>query len=145
MRKEVLIAIVIGIGLGAIVAFGVWRANLILGPKVKEAIQTPNGTNSPDSGTSSANLIITQPEDSTVFSNNSVTIKGSTIPNATVVLTSDEDEQVTLAGSDGTFEQDLTLASGPNNIVVTSYDDKGNQNTQKMTLVYSTEFPGGTQ
>ncbi len=148
MRKEVLFAIFLGVGLGAVVAFGVWRANLILGPKVKQAMQTPgiDASGNPQvAGANSSNLIITQPEDSIVSSKDHITIKGSAQPNATVVLTSDSDEQITLADNDGTFESDLGLTSGPNNVVVTAYDDKGEPNTQKLTIVYSTEFPGGTQ
>lgn len=144
MRREVLFAIVIGIGLGAVVAFGVWRANLIIAPKVKEVMQTPTSGSDSSNTTivNSSNLIITQPEDSTVVDRDKVTIKGSAAPNSTIILTSDADEQVTLADGDGTFEKEIGLSSGVNNVTVTSFDDHKNQSTQKITLVYSTEFPG---
>lgn len=144
MRREVLFAIIIGIGLGAVVAFGIWRANLILAPKVKEVMQSPKTSANPSNITivNSSNLIITQPEDSSVVSTDKVVIKGSATPNSTIVITSDGDEQITVADKDGTFEKEIGLSAGINNVIVTTLDSKNDQSSQKITLVYSTEFPG---
>lgn len=146
MRKEVLVAIILGVGLGAIVAFGVWRANSILSPKVKQAMQTPinnaSNTNQPSNGNSVSDLILTQPEDNLVVSKDKLTIKGSASPNSTVVIISSEDQIITESQNDGTFEEEVLLASGLNEVQVLSYDDKGNESKKSLNVVYSTEFPG---
>lgn len=140
MRKEVLVAILIGAILGGAVAFGIWRANLLLVPK-KEAVQTQQ-TPSPGGSTTqeTSSLIITQPENNSILSEGKVTIKGAATPNSTVVILTNSKDLITKADKDGAFEQEVELEGGPNEITVTAYDDSGNETTQTLTLVYSTEF-----
>lgn len=140
MRKEVLVAILIGVILGALVAFGIWRANLALLPK-KEAVKTEQRAGpTPSAEVPASSLILTQPEDNTILSQDKVIIKGATTPGATVLFLTNIDELVTQADKDGAFEQEVELEGGPNEITVTSYDESGNEMTQTLTLVYSTEF-----
>lgn len=139
MRKEVLVAILIGIILGSAVAFGIWRANLALLPK-KEAVQTEQqpGPSLDEQKTSS--LIITQPENNTIVSQDKVTIKGAASPNSTVIILTNLKDYVAETDKDGAFEQEVELEGGPNEILVTSYDEASNETSQTLTLVYSTEF-----
>lgn len=140
MRKEVLVAILIGIILGGLVAFGIWRANLAFLPQKEETKteQTASPTSKPDASLSS--LIITQPENGSVIPESKVIIKGAAAPNSTVVILTESNDFVTQADKDGGFEQEAELEGGPNEITVTAYDDSGNETTQTLTLVYSTEF-----
>lgn len=140
MRKEVLVAILIGAILGGAVAFGIWRANILLVPK-KEAVQTQQ--TSPPAGQTTqetSSLIITQPENNSILSEGKVTIKGAATPNSTVVILTNSKDLVTQADKDGAFEQEVELDGGPNEITITAHDDSGNETTQTLTLVYSTEF-----
>lgn len=141
MRKEVLVAILIGAILGGAVAFGIWRANLFLVPK-KETVQTEQ-TPPPAGGQitqETSSLITTQPENNSIISEGKVTIKGAAVPNSIVVILTNSKDLVTQADKDGTFEQEIELEGGPNEIMVTAYDNNGNETTQTLTLVYSTEF-----
>lgn len=139
MRKEVLVAIFIGIVLGTVVAFGIWRANFYLSPKqVNKTEQIP--TPEVQQVAISSGLVITQPEENSVISTESVVVKGSTNPNSTIVITSNSDGTIVDAGSDGSFEQEINLEGGPNQIDITSYDKDGNEDNKTITLVYSTEF-----
>lgn len=137
MRKEVFIAILIGLILGGAVAFGIWRANLAL---VKEEVQTEQSAiPSPQEQTLSS-LIITQPENNTVVSEDKVTVKGAATPNANIVFLTIEDEIITQATREGTFEQEVELIGGANEIIVIAYDDQGNESRSSVVVVYSTEF-----
>lgn len=140
MRKEVLVAILIGIILGGLVAFGIWRANLAFLPQKEETKteQTASPTSKPDASLSS--LIITQPENGSVIPESKVIIKGAAAPNSTVVILTESNDFITQADKDGGFEQEVELEGGPNEIIVIAYDDSGNETTQTLTLVYSTEF-----
>lgn len=137
MRKEVFIAILIGLILGGAVAFGIWRANLAL---VKEEVQTEQSAiPSPQEQTPSS-LIITQPENNAVVSEDRVTVKGAATPNANIVFLTNEDEIITQATREGTFEQEVELIGGANEITVIAYDDQGNESRSSVVVVYSTEF-----
>lgn len=139
MRKEVLVAILIGVILGALVAFGIWRANLALLPK-KEAVKTEQQPQPSPAEVPASTLILTQPEDNAILSQDKAMIKGATIPGATVLILTNLDELVTQADKNGAFEQEVQLEGGPNEITVISYDEAGNETAQTLTLVYSTEF-----
>lgn len=142
MRKEVLVAIILGVGLGALVAFGIWRANLAFSPK-KEAMETPGiETSATPEPMQNTDLIITQPEESSVVNTDKVTIKGSATPRSTVVVITAVDQSISEADQDGSFQQDVTLDSGPNEVKIVSYDPSGNESSQTLNLVYSTQFPG---
>ena len=139
MRKEVLIAIFIGILLGSAIAFGISRVNSYLSPKKDSAVaseQKPEEAQNIDT----SQLIITQPEDNSVSSKDKITIKGSASPNSTVVIVSNLSEAVTQAKNDGSFEQEIGLDGGPNQITILAYDSQGNESKQIVTVVYSTEF-----
>lgn len=143
MRKEVLAAIIIGITLGAVVAFGIWRAKSYLSPRQISPAATEQNTQ-PEThnqeNTANSDLVVTQPEENTVSPTDKITVKGSANPKSTVVIISNGDQQIIDAKDDGSFEQEISLDAGPNEINVTAYDDQGNEATQTMIVVYSTEM-----
>lgn len=139
MRREVVIAIILGVGLGVLVAFGVWRANLALNSKNPLSSPQAQVLQNQDSQNSS-NLIVLQPEVDSVTSTASVIVKGSATPKAIVAISTNTDNEIVQAGLDGSFEKEVSLSGGPNEIIVKSYDEQGNESQQKLTVVYSTEI-----
>lgn len=136
MRKEVLIAIVIGATLGLAVAFGIWQANRSLGPKPQT---TPSPT--PQVIEEKSELIVTSPEDGAVVSEDKVLVRGAASPNATIVILYNQGEIIAQAQADGSFEQELELSGGANELRVVAYDAEGNKEEKTIAVVYSTEFP----
>lgn len=136
MRKEVLVAIIIGGLLGLAVAFGIWRANKALAPKTQvEPFPSPVAQEE------KSELIVTSPESGSVVSENKVLVQGSATPNATIVILYNEGEIIVQADEAGSFEQEVELSGGANEIKVAAYDEQGNQKEKTITVVYSTEFP----
>lgn len=134
MRKEVLFAILAGLGLGLVVAFGVWRANLALSPKDKsqaEASPTPK----PEFA-----ITLAEPADLDVFTENPVSVSGITKAGSHVAISAEEEDYYVKADTKGAFEIEIELIGGVNEIVITAFDEKGSEVTQKLLLVYSTEF-----
>ena len=134
MRKEVLFAILAGLSLGLVIAFGVWRANIALSPKnpdQSEASPTPK----PEFA-----ITIADPSDLDVFTENPVTLSGITKANAFVAVSTEEEDYTTQADTKGSFEIEVELIGGVNQIVMTAFDEKGSEVTQKLLLVFSTEF-----
>ncbi|MBI4057831.1 hypothetical protein HY405_00735 [Candidatus Microgenomates bacterium] len=141
MRKEVLIAIILGAALGLAIAFGVWRANIALSPKktTQETTSTATPTSTPSS-TPEFSLVVTQPEDEALVDTQTITVEGKTLPGATVIITSPADEQIVLAGSDGTFTREIKLESGANTVLITTINENDETVEQQITVTYSTEF-----
>lgn len=134
MRKEVLFAILAGATLGLIIAFGVYRANIALSPKnpgQSEATPTPR----PEFA-----IALAGPSDLDVFSENTATLSGVTKANVFVAVSSEEEDYLTRADTKGSFEIEVGLIGGVNQIVITAFDEKGSEVTQKLLLVYSSEF-----
>lgn len=138
MRKEVLLAILIGATLGGLVAFGVWRANLslnkIASPSSNSQPIANNPQNPPD------NLSVSEPEDGTISSTEKFTIKGSAKPGSTIAILASLENIIVEAKADGTFEAEVKLDAGVNEIKISSFDSAGKESTQTLTVVYSTEF-----
>ncbi len=140
MRKEVIVAIIIGILLGGLVAFGIWRANILFADKKtkpSEVLPTPF-----EQEISASQLVITQPEDNTVVATDKVTVRGTASKGTTVVILSQAGEYISGVVQDGSFEQEVELIGGANEITVIAYDETGNESKQILTIVYSTEFGG---
>lgn len=141
MRKEVLIAIVIGFALGLIITYGVWTANKALketapkkeAPAQKTEEQLPTPTSTPQDL-----LIITSPEDNFLSNKEKIDVSGKTFPQATVVILYEEGEKIIEADEEGNFQSEITLVGGTNEITISTYDKDGNEVSKTLTVVYST-------
>jgi hypothetical protein len=146
MRKEVLIAILLGSAIGLAIAFGIWRANKAFLPQRKEeATQSPSITQvvedgENEDGKDTGPLVITSPENNLVVGTGKISIEGVSTENATIVITTNIAENILQTGSDGKFKGDIELEGGVNLIKVVSYDKTGNKTEKSLTIVYSTEF-----
>lgn len=147
MKKEVLLAISIGFGLGLVITFGIWTANKSLATLKKNSpTPTPLASTQPtgEVGTPTAApiantaLTLTSPADETFSSKSSVTVSGKTTPGATVVILYEGDDDVVLADASGNFTDDIDLITGFNNISVSAFDKSGNETNQNVIVTYST-------
>lgn len=132
MRKEVIIAIVVGSILGLAVAFGIWRANQALSPR-----QTPTPT---PLSQAQLELLLSEPEDNLVIAEDTVTVAGSFRAGATVAILYNLGEKIIEVGADGTFSESVELEAGANEITVVGFDENGESVEKTLTAVYSTEF-----
>ena len=144
MRKEIFYAIFAGGILGLIIAFGVWRTNIALKPtsvnqnsndKIVTSPTPGSGTNNADSG-----ITIASPSNDDVVTENPVRISGITKANTFVTISAPEQDYILKSEKDGSFQSDIELSGGLNQILVTSFDDDGTMHTESLSLVFSTEF-----
>ena len=143
MRKEVLVAIAVGSLVGLIIAFGVWRANKAFSfSKIKSSIETTSqeGSKEDNKPKTPTSLVVTSPENSAILSSDKVKVEGSSTPEATIVLSSENYETITETNKDGEFKTEIELAGGVNQVKVASYDLNGNKQETSLTVIYSTEF-----
>lgn len=118
LKREMILAIVLGALLGAFVALIIAQVPqklLTQAPAEKELIISPTAT--PPLPPS---LEILLPSDQALVNQNTITVSGTASPQATVILTTPFDEQVTTASADGTFSSEISLEEGANEIIVVS-------------------------
>jgi hypothetical protein len=138
MRKEVIIVVIIGILIGAIVAYGIYTAQTAIRKqqdqfKVSEQLPSPEPT-----PIVSHTLTIIEPANESISDQEEITITGSTTPNAVITIFTEENEYLLSADAEGAFSAAVTLIGGANDIIVTAFDEQGNRAEQVLTVVYST-------
>jgi hypothetical protein len=139
MRKEVGYAIIAGIGLGLIVAYGVYRINTNV--TRNKILAENNATPSPTpSGPKEFKVVLDKPNDNDVTTESSIAVSGLTKPDTWVIVSGEGEDYMTKSDSSGTFTQTIDLASGVNQIKVTAFDPAGKNNASGVLVVYSSSF-----
>ncbi len=132
MRKEVILAILIGVTLGLIMTYGIYVASNSLSSDSNMAA-TPTPMASPV--TASSTLVISSPEDESLVSESELTVAGTTIPDSTVVISLGTQDITTTADNGGHFSTTVTLPPGGSIIVITSIDPSGQTTTVERSVV----------
>lgn len=140
MRKEIFFAIFAGGILGLLIAFGVWRTNQALKPDMQNPSEEQTSENPVSSPNLEFGLTIASPENEDVITQNPLIITGATKSNSYVTVSSEEQDYTLQSAQDGSFEAEIELVGGINEVIVTVFDEEGNTIEEKLTLVYSTEF-----
>ncbi|MBI3290533.1 hypothetical protein HYZ78_04005 [Candidatus Microgenomates bacterium] len=139
MRKEVIVAVLLGGSLGLAIAFGVWRANLALKPQSTTSEQI-SATNSSSPTPVAGTLLVTEPEENSLVSTESITVRGKAEPRSTIVVTTPVDAKSVAADNSGNWIAELRLAAGANAVLVTAVSESGEELSTQITVTYSTEF-----
>ncbi len=135
MRKEIVVAILAGALFGLVIAFGIWRANSSFSNQ-----KTANDQASPTPLTiTSKGLAIAKPNHLHVSGKSTISVSGIAKANLPLVITNSDSSYITTSDANGTFDQEVDLTGGINEITVFSFDNA--QISQKALLViYSSEF-----
>ena len=144
MRKEVIIAVVLGFALGLIITIGIWSANKAMKTQeettdidgIQPTVTTSLGN--PDSTKTGLSLAISKPEDETIINTEKTTVSGTTEPNTQIAIITETGEYILESDEKGIFAQEISLASGTNEIMVTAFTDTGEEISKTINVVYST-------
>lgn len=139
MRKEILLAIIIGIIVGLGITFGVYtlRQKLFQNDTASMIEESRQGSTSP-SPTPLTNLLIQQPEQDLLTREDSVQVVGRALPNSYIVILSNDTEYITTADKDGDFAQDVALVAGGNLLTIVATTPEGDQEQTVRNVIYST-------
>lgn len=138
MKKELFLAILIGLVVGLVIVFGVYRTRIILTPKNDNPILTESP--SPEASADIiSNLVIHSPLNESIQNKEDVTIAGSTNNNEFVIIMINEKDFVTTADQSGNFSISAKLESGSNIIEVNSITEDGKITTEELTVIYTTK------
>ena len=133
MKKELLIAVFFGLCAGLIVTYGVYR--LFTRPTKHTTVPQTTPSASQEATPESSTVAINSPTDGLIQTETKLTVSGSTIANATVLITTQEEEFFTNSDVSGNFAQSIDLIEGANTIAVHVFDESGTQTTVERTIV----------
>ena len=146
MKKEVIIAIAVGFGLGLVITFGIWTAQKSL-KKINSPVLLPTPSPvsqavSPSPTTTAianSSLTITSPEDESLVNTGTINIVGKATPKAVVAVTFEDGQNIVTADDSGNFSLGVDLIGGYNTIVITALDPAtGTESSQTLLVTYST-------
>lgn len=137
MRKEILVAIIIGLSLGLIITYGVftarqaWKISPVPSPGLAMLGATPNPNES-------STLNILSPGDETVVTKKDIFVTGTTLANSLMVIFINDQEHITTADGAGNFSQEVQLETGSNIIAVHSINEDGSEVVSERTVIFAT-------
>ncbi|NCN87629.1 MAG: hypothetical protein GW941_01900 [Candidatus Pacebacteria bacterium] len=138
MKKELFLAILIGLVVGLVIVFGFYRTKVVLTPKNDNPILTESP--SPEASADIiSNLVIHSPLNESIQNKEEVTIAGSTNNNEFVVIMVNEKDFVTTADDSGNFSISTILETGSNIIEINSINEDGKITTEELTVIFTTE------
>ena len=142
MRKEVLVAIIIGFGLGLVITFGIWTANKALKNTSTDSVETPAPLEEEIETalipTPTLELLITSPENNIVSEKETIEIIGQTAVKAIISIIYPDGEKLLEADEDGNFSTEISLVGGDNQIKISAFSSEGDEASKTLTVVYST-------
>lgn len=140
MKKEILLAVLIGLVFGLIITYGIYRATISLSSPTRPS--TTTATPSPvDEALINPNLTVISPQDESVVSDRTITVAGNTLAGSYVVIFINDTENITTPDSEGNFSIQAELESGSNIITVHAIDEDGTVSKQEITVVVVTPSP----
>lgn len=138
MDRDKIITIVIGLFVGAVLAGLYFFGAKLLPKSLPEApIIHPGQKVSPSPqppAPLATSLTISQPEDNSSTTNNSVAVSGKALANTPVIIYANADEKIATSDGSGSFTAQIKLEPGENEITVTQIDVQGKIITAKRNV-----------
>jgi hypothetical protein len=140
MKKEILVAILIGLFFGLIVTYGIYRASQAnTENQVADVLETNNQEQENNSNNAISNINIDTPEDESIVSDLRQTIAGTTLSNSFVIIYVNETPYITTADQAGAFSISADLSLGSNVIGVHTLNENGQETSTELTVGYITQ------
>ncbi len=142
MRKEILFAVIAGVLIGSLGAFGLYRANKAYDIPKPDLLDTNNNQTSTvtKDAEPEITLVISEPLEENLQVTDSVAIKGLSRPDSIIIISAEEEDYLLRADKDGGFEIDVDLIAGLNRLVVAAIDEGGKMTQNTLDVVYSSVF-----
>ena len=116
MKKEILIAIFVGLSMGLIITFGVYRVRTSVSKPVVDFVEKAREQN--EVVATPTILALHNPEDGTVQTQTDLTVTGTTIAGSFIVLFINDTDYISNSDESGNFSFKVELENGVNIIRV---------------------------
>lgn len=139
MRKEILLAIVVGIGAGLGITYAMYTLRQRLARNnTAETIQESRQMAATPTPGPMTMLTLQQPDQDTLTDEESIQVIGRSTPGSHIVILAEDTELITTADQDGDFAQTVPLVAGGNRITILAISPDGQQESLVRNVVYST-------
>jgi len=140
VKKDVLLALVIGFSIGTLIAFLAIKLPLFLASENSRQTASVNPQPSPSITSAKENIIqISSPQDQSILSGPEFELVGKLSTGAAVIVESALDSLVLTPDKNGTFSAELKLSEGSNQIFVTAVDAASVIESKTLKLFYTSE------
>lgn len=138
MRKEILLAVFVGITLGLMITFGIYQnsENNKTGQNSTTDQLVKNSVSTESANIADPQLVINSPEEDLFTNEEELIVSGSGIPNNFVIVLINNLENITNTDESGNFSLKIKLNDGGNLIEIISIDEDGKQISKQRTVLY---------
>lgn len=139
MRKEVVLAIIVGLTLGLSLTYGFYlmRRSAQTSSTPSTDLQEFIDVSPTPEPTIANKIILLTPEEGSVLEEAQTVLSGSTIPNSYLVLFVNEEEYIGTSDEAGNFSFDVELENGSNLLAVHLVEDSGETAIRERTVIVS--------
>lgn len=138
MKKEVLIAIFVGLSMGLIITFGVYRVKTsITEQPIADFIENEEDTEVTATPTL---LALHSPEDNTIQTEKELIITGTTIQNTFIVVFVNDEDYLSTSDESGNFSVKVELEENENIIRVHVVDEESASVVEERLVVFTDAF-----
>ena len=140
-RKEVTLAIIIGLIIALIIAGGIYRAKTAIQNFDPQSLipkkQSKDGVNQ-DQKTEQKLFIELDTTDNSVTDKATFTISGKTLPKTYIAITTESNDYLIVPNDVGSFSQEVNLIKGANRLTITVYTQDCVKVEDALSVVYTT-------
>lgn len=140
-RKEVTLAIIIGLIIAVIIAGGIYRAKTAIqnfDPQSLIPKKQSNDGGSQDQKTEQKLFVELDTADNSVTDKATFTISGKTLPKTYIAITTESNDYLIVPNDVGSFSQEVNLIKGANRLTITVYTQDGVKVEDSLSVVYTT-------
>lgn len=138
VKKEVTVAIIIGLLIGGVVVGGVLRARKAMTTISAPATSAPSPTPGESVVTPTGLFLTVDTPDNQVVDQAALIVSGKTLPATYIVINGEAGDAIIVPDSLGSFSQEIKLVKGANTIKVTVYQEDGTKKEHVINTVYTT-------
>lgn len=140
-RKEITLAIIIGLVIALIIAGGIYRAKTAIQNFDPQSIipqKKSDVSNIPDQNNEKKLFLELITPDNTVTDKDTFTISGKTLPKTYLAITTESNDYLIVPNDVGNFSQEVKLIKGANLLTVTVFTQDGDKVEESLSVVYTT-------
>jgi len=140
MKKEVFVAILLGLSFGLIVTYGIYRASQAdTQQQLATILETTNLELENEDTSAISTIVIDSPQNESIVDEQRQTISGTTISNSFVIIYVNETPYITSADQAGAFSVSADLQLGSNVIGVHALNENGEETVSEIVVGYTTQ------
>lgn len=140
MRKEVIYAIIAGVSIGLVAAFGVWRISKLVSHK-RTTINIRKDTPTPKNN---LGIALDELKDYDVVSESTYVVKGFTDVNSDIIISTLDNDYHIKSDTQGEFEEQIDVPKGISQVKLTSLNSLENTSETKIYLTNDSDLEKGS-